>query len=492
VSFPRTSLALGVGRDLLLAVLVACVMLLALLSVQLDRTEHDLRQRSLDEAAQYVAHHLKTKPDGSLSLPSVPGTSWASFGYPVAVLDDQGRVLFKRPEELDQTVIRALDEQRQRAARRNHLLGAIRFFSVSLGSQELIGASLRVRADSGDRIIIVFKDENAPDVLVDDVVREFPYRSLQVMVPLLVLLLLGGGLIIWRRTRPIARVAAIAREIGPDTLSRRLPEEDLPAEVQPIVRAVNGALERLQAAADAQRVFLRRAAHHLRTPLTVLSARASMLDDSETAAQLRGDVGEIARIIAQLLHLNEIDTMPEQPGTLADLAAVGEAVRQDLAARAVRQGLFIELNAPAAPVLVHGDPNVIEVGVANLVENALQHSPPGGAVEIVVAPDARIAVADSGPGVPAELRGRIFEPFWSGDRHGARPGLGLAIVQRVADRCGATITVGSSAKGGAVFELRFVPAAHDAMQADAAAAARMVPASLLQRRRLQALEDAAG
>jgi two-component system, OmpR family, sensor histidine kinase TctE len=486
----RASLALGVGRDLLLAVVACGTVLLVLLSLQLGYTERQLRERSLAEAAEYVTRRLQPGPDGRMRLPNPAGSSWALFGYPVVVFDNQGKVLLQRPE-LDPAILELLARQRLAATETPHPLGSIRVFQVSLGDQEIIGATLRAGAGREAVFVTVFKDESAPDVLVDDVVREFPYRSLQVIVPIFALLLLGGGWVIWHRTRPIARVAAIAGTIGPDTLDRRLPEEGLPTEVQPIVNAVNGALERLQAAAGAQREFLRRAAHHLRTPLTVLSARAASLDDSEMAAQLRGDVAEIARIISQLLRMNEIDTMPEQAGMLADLGAVGEAVRQELAERGARQGLRVELNVPEAPVLVRGDPNVIEVAVANLVENALQHSPPGEAVVIVVAPDACIGVADRGPGVPADLRGKIFEPFWSGDPHGVRPGLGLAIVRRVTDRCGATITVGSGAKGGAVFELRFLPAPED-MSPAAAAADRTAPASLLQRRRLQALERAAG
>jgi signal transduction histidine kinase len=269
------------------------------------------------------------------------------------------------------------------------------------------------------------------------------------------LLLLAGGFIVWRRVHPIAEVATIAGSIGPNTLNLRLPERNLPTEVLPIVRSVNGALERLEAAAAAQREFLQRAAHHLRTPLTVLSARAGSLDNSAAAEQLRADVNEIARIISQLLELNEVDAVPDRDDAVADLGAVAEAVRDGLAARAARRSSRIELSEPEAPVLVRGDPNVIEVAVRNLVENALENSPAGTPVSLRVASDGQIAVGDGGPGVALELRERIFEPFWSGDPHGVRPGLGLAIVRRIAERYGGAVEVGARPGGGALFTMRF-------------------------------------
>ena len=227
---------------------------------------------------------------------------------------------------------------------------------------------------------------------------------------------------------PRLELSRIAGTIGPQTLDMRLPERNLPAEVQPIVHAVNGALERLDRAAAAQREFLRRAAHQLRTPLTVLSARAETLDDSETASQLRGDIREIAGMIAQLLQLNELDALPERGNSAADLGAVGEAVCEELQPKAARGDRRIELVQPDRPVLVRGDPNVIEVAVRNLVENAIRHSPPGGAVDIRVRPAGRLEVANAGPAIPEDLQARIFEPFWSGDPDGGHPGLGLTIA----------------------------------------------------------------
>lgn len=302
------------------------------------------------------------------------------------------------------------------------------------------------------------------------------------------MLLAVGGVVLWRRTQPIAEVAAIAATIGPRTLDLRLPEDELASEIAPIVQAVNGALDRLQQAAETQREFLRRAAHQLRTPLTVLSARAGTLADSETAAELRGDVQELARIVSQLLQLNEIDALPDCGARLADLGAVAEAVRDELAARPADNGSRIRLVQPASRVLVQGDPNVIEIAVRNLVENALLYSPPGSAVVVRVGTDARLEVIDAGRGIQAALRAQIFEPFWSGDGPGQRPGLGLTIVRRAIEHCGASVAVADAPGGGALFVLAFRP---PASSPNAQAARATLPASHACRRRVAAFYRAA-
>lgn len=344
------------------------------------------------------------------------------------------------------------------------------------------------RPAGGGRIILVSKHENAPGQPVERVVREFPWHYAWAPTSLTVAVLLAGWWLRWRRTRSIARIAKLAEAIGPQTLKMRLPETGLPRDIAPLLRSVNGALARLDRAAAAQREFLRGAAHRLRTPLTVLSARAAALDDSEVAAQLRSDVGEIARIVTQLLQLNEIDALPDSETALADLSAVSESVGDGLSERAASCGVQLEVTEPDAPVLVRGDPNVIEVAVHNLVENALQHAPPGTVVTIVVAADGRITVGDAGPGVPEALRGKIFEPFWSGDPSGARPGIGLTIVGRVAERYHGDVAVAERPGGGALFTLRFPPARIALDDLDDATLAASLPASLVQRRRRNARE----
>jgi signal transduction histidine kinase len=486
----RYSLALGVGRDLLIALLACAAVTLLLLTVQLEWTKRQLRENSLERAAQYVARHIETDPSGTVQLALPPGQSAASIGYLMIVVDRNGRVLAERPAGLEPSLADTMSAQRLAVPDRENRLAPIRFFTLTLGEKRIVGAALHTGPDNDGRVVLVFKDENAPDVLADDIVREFPVQAARVLLPLLALLLLAIAGIIWHRMRPIAQVSAIAETIGPRTLNLRLPERDLPFELLSIVRGVNGALERLERAAEMQREFLNRAAHHLRTPLMVLSARAASLDDSETAAGLRGDVKELSRIMSQLLHLYEIDTLSESEA-MADLGAVGEAVRDELADRAANENKYIELARPGSPVLVLGDPNVIEIAVRNLVENAIQYTPPGSAISLSIGADARLEVSDAGPGIADQLRAKVFDPFWSGDPEGASAGLGLTIVSHVAARYGVSIGIGSAPGGGARFTMSFKPASIRPDDLDAAAARATIPASLSLRRRREAVGRAA-
>ena len=468
----RYSLAFSVGRDLLLALVACAAATLVTLTVQLETTKDKLRESSLDEAARYVARHLQIDPGGTARFVPTPGSLSSKIGYSVVVLDKNGQILFEEPAGIEPPLLSAID--RQRRAPTADSARATRLFAVAFGSERVVGATLRRGSGDDEQLVAVFKNERAADVLIDEIIRDFPYRGAGVLLPLFIALLLGGGWIVWRRMRPIAQVAQIAGTIGPHTLNLRLPEADLPAEVLPIVQSVNGALERLQHAAEAQREFLRHAAHQLRTPLTVLSARAQALDDTVVAAELRDDIRQLSRIMSQLL------------------GAVGEAVRDDLAASAARQRKKIELARPAVSVLVSADPNVVEIAVRNLVENAVHHSPPGSTIGLRIGADAQVEVVDCGPGIADDLRERIFAPFWSGDPQGNSAGLGLTIVNRIAERYGARVSVVNAPGGGAAFAMHFDPLPLAADAIDPALAKASIPASLAHRRRREALDAAAG
>ncbi len=177
---------------------------------------------------------------------------------------------------------------------------------------------------------------------------------------------------------------------------------------------------------------------------------------------------------------------------ITDLGAVGEAVRDELATEAAAQDKCIELEQPNAPVLVRGDPNVIEIAVRNLAENAIRHSPPGSTIGLRIGADAHLEVVDAGPGIADELRDMIFEPFWSGDPHVVSAGLGLTIVRRVAERYDVRVTVTAAPGGGARFALHFQPALVHLSDLDPATARASIPASLAHRRRPETLDRAAG
>jgi signal transduction histidine kinase len=100
---------------------------------------------------------------------------------------------------------------------------------------------------------------------------------------------------------------------------------------------------------------------------------------------------------------------------------------------------------------------LVNIGISNLIENALNHSPPGKAVRIRVTPSPSVEIHDSGPGIPAEFREKIFERFWRGESSKEGAGLGLSIVRRITHALDGTVSVADALDGGAQFTLQFPP-----------------------------------
>lgn len=119
----------------------------------------------------------------------------------------------------------------------------------------------------------------------------------------------------------------------------------------------------------------------------------------------------------------------------------------------------LEVDAPPRPVHITGSRFLMGVAVNNLVDNALRHTPAGGMIRICVTSMPSIEVRDSGPGIPSDMRGKIFQRFWKGreSNHGA--GLGLSIVRRVMSLIHGDVTISDAPEGGAQFTLSFREAA---------------------------------
>ena len=229
----------------------------------------------------------------------------------------------------------------------------------------------------------------------------------------------------------------------------------MPAEIVPLVHAVNEALDRLEAGYRAQREFTADMAHELRTPLAIMRARVDSLEDAAMRQSLQNDIVNMTRTVNQVLDIAELEAFVVDGGSKADLQAVCADAVAFMAPLAVNDGKTIALTGAETPVWVRGHAEALFRAVRNLIENAIRHSPTGGTVEVDVAADGTVLVLDEGPGVPLSERETIFKRFWRRDR--SRPesrGLGLAIVTRVAAAHDGTITVEDRPQGGSVFTLR--------------------------------------
>jgi len=164
----------------------------------------------------------------------------------------------------------------------------------------------------------------------------------------------------------------------------------------------------------------------------------------------------MSRIVAQLLEIAELDTLVLDPGETADLRAVCAEVVGSIAPLAIAQHKDIALKGAEAPVLIHGNSEMLQRAVFNLAENAIKFTAKETSVDIEVSDDGSVRVRDCGPGVAEGERELIFQRFWRRDRQRSDgAGLGLSIVRGVADDHAATVAVDNLPGGGAEFTLRF-------------------------------------
>ena len=271
-------------------------------------------------------------------------------------------------------------------------------------------------------------------MLIDDIVREFFGRVGWITIPILLSLLVIDVSIFRKALSPLLKASDMAEEIGPERTDVRLPLEEMPSEIRPLVDTINQALERLERGFLVQRDFTADAAHELRTPLSILQARIDTIPDKAIAKELSRDIARMKRIVSQLLDMAELEAFSVGPGDSADLKAVCVDVAEFVAPLAVAEGKQILLEAPETPVPVNGNAEVLFRAVRNIAENAIRHTPKGGTVTIAVRPEGAVSVADEGPGIPLSEREQIFQRFWRKDRRGSSgTGLGLSIVRRIMD-----------------------------------------------------------
>jgi signal transduction histidine kinase len=173
---------------------------------------------------------------------------------------------------------------------------------------------------------------------------------------------------------------------------------------------------------------------------------------------LRSDIAGMSRIIDQLLEIAELEALVVAPEQRTDLRMLCMEVAGFLAPLALAQGKDVAVSGGDAEIWVQGDGDALFQALRKLAENAIAHTPPGTVVELRPELPSSVEVLDRGPGIPAAAREHIFQRFWRADRR--RPGssgLGLAIVARILEAHGGSITVGDRAGGGAAFSLHLQP-----------------------------------
>lgn len=275
-------------------------------------------------------------------------------------------------------------------------------------------------------------------------------------------------------TERLTRLARGAARLSEGELSTRLPV-DGEDEVAQVTRAFNRMAARLEEAAaraeadeNARRTLIAGASHDLRTPLASLRAMIDALADGVVAdpattarylAQSQAEIGRMSRLIDDLFELASLDAGLEiagEPSSLSDLISDSLAA---WAARAEARGVTLDGSVTPGVDPVWMAAGKIDRVLANLLENALRHTPSGGCVRVDAALQdgmVLVSVADTGAGIPPEDLPQLFDDFFRGDRSRARAagadhdgaGLGLAIARRLVEAHGGAIWAESTPGAG--------------------------------------------
>ncbi len=283
----------------------------------------------------------------------------------------------------------------------------------------------------------------------------------------LVLMLLGLTL----ELRPLLQLRADLLARASDDLAP-LQTMQLQRELRPIVETLNQYAARLTRQVELQKRFIADAAHQLRTPVALIGTQlnyASRIQASaelrDTLQALRNGARQLTQLINQLLSLSQAEAYRggiQEPGPV-DLLVQTQDVVVELAALADARGIDLGMDPECDRATVLGHAPLGHAMVFNLVDNAVRYTPRGGSVTVRVRCSGDrvvLRVEDTGPGIPAELRPRVFERFNRGAAtNGEGTGLGLAIVREAAIACGATVDLRNRAEaGGLSVEVGFRPA----------------------------------
>jgi signal transduction histidine kinase len=267
-----------------------------------------------------------------------------------------------------------------------------------------------------------------------------------------------------RLTRPVLALSHAADAVAAGRYDAELPEPRGGDEIAHLTERFGEMTQRLSEAQRRERNFLMVVSHELRTPVTAIrghvdALREGLADDAEgreaSLAVISAETDRLARLVRDVLDLARLEahqfTLEEQE---VELRRLLEQAYQNFTEEARRRGIEYECSLSSNPVISTDGDRVLQI-VSNLLDNAFAWTPDGGRIGLELSSSngkISVAVTDSGPGIGAEERDRIFRPFWS--RAGDGTGLGLPIARELAHALGGELALQSDVGKGSRFELR--------------------------------------
>ena len=340
--------------------------------------------------------------------------------------------------------------------------------------QEAVDAQGDDKADDSDEIYISIPDDKwdefANDFSVQAYNNKADYRKNSLIISAL-LAFLGGVatyFISGHALKPIREFSEKIEEVQAQNLADSQIEENTVKELNQLSVSYNKMLERLSDAFEVQRQFTANAAHELRTPLALIQVQLDLynstrhpgndVDTLQTIRMVTEQNGRLSKMVKTLLDMSELQTVGRDEKIIVD--ALVDEVLADLEPLAQEKSINLIGKCKAATMV--GSDILIYRLVYNLVENAIKYNHLGGQVTVTAYQKEKqvyLSVADTGSGIPEELRERVFEPFFRVDKSRSRElggvGLGLALVREIVRVHDGSITVKSNPSGGTIFEVLF-------------------------------------
>lgn len=340
--------------------------------------------------------------------------------------------------------------------------------------QETVDAQGEDNGEDTDEIYISIPDDKWDEFANDFSIQAYNNKEDYKKNSLLISAILAfiGGVVTYfisgHALRPIREFSDKIEEVQAQNLAASRIEENKVKELNQLSVSYNKMLERLSDAFEIQRQFTANAAHELRTPLSLMQVQLDLYnstrhpdndaDTLQTIKMVTEQNGRLSKMVKTLLDMSELQTVGRDDEIMVD--ALVDEVLADLDPLAQEKN--IKLTGKCKNITMVGSDILIYRLVYNLVENAIKYNHLGGQVTVTAYQKEKqvyLSVADTGSGIPEELRERVFEPFFRVDKSRSRElggvGLGLALVREIVRVHDGSITVKSNPSGGTIFEVLF-------------------------------------
>lgn len=452
----RPDAAPRLRRELLFRLMLPLLTLVAASGLISTYVMQRLTDRVYDQWLLDTANSLAAEVhfDGAHALIEIPSSARAMLAY-----DDIDRVSFAVTQGDE---LLAGDAQLPLSGRRIFFYDHGRAYDAQLLGRRVRIAAVTVSGPGGVQPV---------EIRVSETMRKRERMGADILIllfPLAALLLAAAatiGYIVRRTLKPLEELAGRWNAHSHQSLTL-IDTHGVPRELVPFASALNELLSRLNAMVERERQFSANVAHQLRTPLAGLMLGLSRAEDSSDLASARAAIAELksttrrlTRLVQQLLALGRLGpggshTMEFAP---TDLVALVQDFGASFAEQSARRDIALELDVPAAPLVVHVHPDLVSEALSNLLDNAIRYTPRGGRITVSFDTDPpSIIVTDSGPGINEAEREQVFGRFIRGTTAADQgSGLGLAIVREIMRLHGGNVLLQAAPAGGLKAVLQF-------------------------------------